>query len=105
MYCPGTPLKEIFRMAMVQENVLRRIRYENYNGLREKGCIRIALAIGVDNISDIDYLLEARGFSSLTDAINYDFVLMKEIVEVLLDEKDLEGVDRVQIFNMKTTEN
>lgn len=102
-YCPGTPLKEIFQIANVPENVLRRIRSEEkYNGLKLEGCIRIALAIGVDEIEDIDYLLVTRGFAALSDASNYKTMMYKEIIVVLLDEKELEGEDRVQIFLQET---
>lgn len=98
-------IKEIFHIANVPENVLRRIRSkEKYNGLKLEGCIRIALAIGVDKIKDIDYLLETRGFAALSDASNYKTMMYKEIVEVLLDEKELEGEDRVQIFLQETGE-
>ncbi|MEG2489484.1 hypothetical protein [Anaerorhabdus sp.] len=62
------------------------------------------MAIGVDKIIDIDYLLVTRGFAALSDASNYKTMMYKEIVEVLLDEKELEGEDRVKIFLQETGE-
>ena len=58
-YCPGTSFNEILHIANVPENVLRRIRSkEKYNGLKLEGCIRIALAIGVDKIIDSNFALQ-----------------------------------------------
>lgn len=60
-------LTEILRVARVSENVFRRMKSEKeYNGPDLEGCIRIGLVIGCCNIADIDLILSARGFESLS---------------------------------------
>lgn len=80
-YCPETPHIEIMKRAHVAENAIRRtVSDKSYNGLREEGCIRVALALGVDNEEDIDYLLNARGYAGLRECNRKDYVIWRNAV-------------------------
>lgn len=102
-YCPGTPDSEIFKRAHVQSNVMRRIDYEaHYYGPNEEGCIRLALAIGVDNEADIDYLLNARGYAGLSECNRKEYVIWRAAVSVIFqlqqERPDILPKDVVDIF-------
>ena len=85
-YCPNTPRSVILKRAHVAENAIRKtVSEKNYNGLREEGCIRLALALGIDNETDIDYLLNARGYAGLSECNRTDYVIWRHAVRVVLE--------------------
>lgn len=84
-YCPDTPHSVILKRAHVAENAIRRsVSDKSYNGLKEEGCIRLALALGVDSEVDIDYLLNARGYAGLSECYRTDYVIWRNAVKVVL---------------------
>lgn len=89
-YCPGTPHSVIMKRAHVAENAIRRtVSDKSYNGLKEEGCIRIALALGVDNEEDIDYLLNARGYAGLRECNRKDYVIWRNaVIRILQLQKE-----------------
>jgi hypothetical protein len=92
-------LSEILRAARVSENVLRRMKSEKgYKGPDLEGCIRIGLAIGCDDIEDIDLILSARGFEQLSYGQNWKYKKYRCIVYKILSEEELPVEDRVSIF-------
>lgn len=92
-------LSEILRAARVSENVLRRMKSEKgYKGPDLEGCIRIGLAIGCDDIEDIDLILSARGFEQLSYGQNRKYKKYRCIVYKILSEEELPVEDRVSIF-------
>lgn len=104
VYCSGTPRYVILERADVSENAIRRASSEpHYNGLRELGCIRLALAMGVKEMYDIDYLLNARGFAGLSDCYREDYIRWRGAVETVLKlhnelEDDFLPEDMVSTF-------
>lgn len=103
-YCPETPHRIIMKRAHVAENAIRRaVSDRNYNGLKEEGCIRVALALGVDKEKDIDDWLNARGFAGLSECDRTDYVIWRKAVKVVLKLQkdfpdDILPEDAVKIF-------
>lgn len=92
-------LSDILKIARVPENALRRIKSEKaYHGPNLEACIRIGLAIGCDNIEDIDLILSARGFEALSYGQNLQYTRYRSIVKKILIEDELPVEDRVKIF-------
>ena len=84
-YCSETPRYVILERADVSKNAIRRASSDShYKGLRELGCIRLALALGVKEMYDIDYLLNARGFAGLSDCNREDYIRWRGAVEIVL---------------------
>lgn len=85
-YCPDTPHSVILKSAHVAENAIRRsVSDKSYNGLKEEGCIRLALALGIDKEKDIDYLLNARGYAGLSECDRTDYVIWRHAVKLVLE--------------------
>lgn len=85
-YCPDTPRSVILKRAHVAENAIRKsVTDKRYKGLKEEGCIRLALALGVDKEKDIDYLLNARGYAGLSECDRTDYVIWRHAVRVVLE--------------------
>lgn len=103
-YCSETPRYIIFKRAHVAENALRRISSDkHYNGMEEVGCIKLALALGVDNLRDINKLLNARGFAGLSKCKREDYILWHRAVKKVIRlsrkyEDDILPEDMVFIF-------
>lgn len=94
-------LKEVLRDAGVSKNVFRRIKSERgYYGPDLKACIRIGLAIGCDNIADIDRILLARDLEPLTYGRSRKYKKYRRIVRIILKEEELPPKDRALIFKI-----
>ena len=92
-------LESVMDDAGVCENVFRRIRSkEYYYGPDKIGCILIGLAVGCDNIDDIDRILLARGFEPLANAIGEEDKHIKNIVKIILANEELPLIDRATVF-------
>ena len=90
---------EVFDDAGVVDNILRRIRSdENYYGPDKIGCILIGLAIGCDNIEDIDSILLVRGYEPLANALGYENIQIRDVVEKILAGEEIPRKDRATIF-------
>lgn len=96
-------LTEALRIACVSDNVFRRMKSEKgYKGPGLEACIRIGLAIGCSDINDIDLILSARGFETLSFGQNRTYTRYRCIIKRILEEEELPLEDRVKIF-MKFT--
>lgn len=92
-------LAKIFEAARVPKNVLDRIKSEKgYSGPNLESCIKIGLAIGCDNIKEIDEILSARGLVTLSNGDNQKYKEYRCVVKALLAEDELPPADRVNIF-------
>jgi len=92
--------REILKTAHLPENIFRRMRKNNtgYYGPREDGCIRLALAMDIDNILDIDDLVMAGGYAAITEQRNASAKRYMLIVDLLIKTEDLSPEDKVKIF-------
>lgn len=90
---------KIFDDAGVVDNILRRIRSnDNYYGPDKIGCILIGLAIRCDNIEDIDSILLVRGYEPLANALGYENLYIRDVVERIIAGDEIPERDKATIF-------
>ncbi|MEI3339950.1 MAG: hypothetical protein V8R80_08420 [Eubacterium sp.] len=97
-YDPGATIKEITSLAGVRENAIRESKKKS--GPCLEACLKLALALGIDNLSDIDYLLEARGYCAISDGINGTYTKYRTILEVILAAEELLPEEAIEIFDL-----
>lgn len=92
-------LKEVLSDARLPRNILAKTKAgKGYKGPNLESCIKLGLAIGCECLSDIDLILIARGFATLTEGKNRKYTKYRTIVNVLLAEDELLPSERVNIF-------